>query len=135
MNTNNVPATMTATRNIIRNKFKKARTSRIERENDVKPHTAIMQRGQRRRRRQYRDLESKNILLKSTIDSPPPPPPLPPLSQLHLATKSQSIDLDTLCNNLRRLLLHSSSLHIKDANRMRQINTILDELRERKIIL
>lgn len=120
---------LTATQNIIRNKFEKAHKIRLENEHDVnramKPHTASITSG----------LESKNndprIVSKTTTNHSP---------QLHLATESCSNhviktndDPNTLCDILRTLL--ASSQNVDKIECMRQINAILDELRDLEIII
>lgn len=124
---------LTATQNVIRNKFEKAYTNRIVNEHDVnhamKPLTASAV-----------DLESENNgsslhnHSKTTNNS----------EQLHLATKSYSNhsiktneekhhDPNTLCDILRILL--ASPLNVDDMKSMQQINAILDELRKLEIII
>lgn len=131
-----------ATKNVIRNKFKKACLNRIENENNVnktmKSLTAITP--------STCDLESKNYdfshqqLSNTKNDSP----------QTHLSIKSQSNhaiksrplktfgkkhqhDPNALCDNLRILL--ASMPNVGDVKCMHQIKTILDELRKLGIII
>lgn len=139
---------ITATQKVIRNKFKKAYTNRLEREHDVnsamKPLTTTTL--------ITSDLESKNNdfalrnrnLSKTTNNSP----------RLYLTSKGYSNraikskqnkpmsnrknkekhhDPNKLCDSLRILL--SSSQHTGDMKCLQQISIILNMLRELKIIV
>lgn len=136
---------LTATQNVIRDKFEKAYTNRVEHEQDVNrvmnrltaiPQTTLLSMAD--------DLEFKNNDFfirnptKTTNDTP----------QLRLSNKSYSIhaiksstnktnrekhhDPNALCDNLR---IQLSSLLAGDMNSMHLINEILDELRDLNIIV
>lgn len=124
---------LTATQNVIRNKFEKAYTNRLVNKHDV--NHAMKSLTARRLSSSTTDLESENNdsslhnLSKTTTTNNS--------SQLHLVTKinteEKNHDPNTLCAILRILL--TSSPKVGDMNCMRQINTILDELRELEIII
>lgn len=129
-------STVAAVQNIIRKKFKNTYMNRIKREEDekhaLKPLTIIPP-SSSSSASITDNLESKNNFSKTPSGS----------LQMHLPTKSRSIkindnkkhlDPNTLCTTLRKLLLSSFSPHDIDVNRMHQINFILNELRELKII-
>lgn len=138
---------LTATQNVIKNKFEKAYTNRLVNEHDVnhvmKPLTASPSSSTSSSSSTSTvDLESKNSdfsihnLSKTTTNNSP---------QLHLATKSDSNhaiklneekhqhDPNTLCAILRILL--ASSPNDGDIRCTQQIKSILDELRELEIII
>lgn len=136
---------LAATQSVLRKKFEKAYTIRIENENDVdsamKPLTSKPTLTTTTTSAQItNDLESKNNdfslqnISKTTNNS----------TQLHLASKShfddaiktneaKQHDPNTLCAILR-LLLASSSTNALDLKCMQAINTILDELRKLDIM-
>lgn len=116
---------LTATRNIIRDKFEKAYTNRVEHEHDV---NRVMNR--LTESTITYDSESKNNdfslrdLSKTTPTNDTP--------QLCLSNKEKHRDPNALCENLRMLL---TSLLAGDTNSMQLINAILDELRDLNIIV
>lgn len=122
-------STLAARQNVIRTKFQKAFTKRIECEEDMnlamKPLTAIP--------------------MSSPPLPPPSPPPPPPTASITAELKSKNkdfprcalsrkpLDPNALCTSLR--MLFSTSLRGNDMNRIHRINDVLDKLRELKIIL
>lgn len=131
---------LSATQNIIRNKFEKVYTNRLEHEQDVeqalKPLTAnasttVIQQPQQQQQHITYDLDLKNNLAK-TINSTPQLR-LSNKSYLKHPAKSKSIkkhcDPNELCDNLRMLL---STPFAVDMN---SINAILGELRNLEIIV
>lgn len=105
---------LTATKNVIRNKFEKAQAIRLENEHNVNDGMKYL----------ITTSESKNNDLSTTNNS----------AQLHLKTneKQHNRDPNTLCAILKILLASSSD---SDTERMQQISAILNELRELEIII
>lgn len=135
----NSASKLSATRNVIKNKFRKARTNRLENEHDsvraMKPLAKTV------------DLESKNRDYSHHM--PSKTTNVSPLSHstsrrclnhinnswaLPIKTnKEKHHDPNTLCDSLRVLL--ASSLNIDACKKcMQQINAIFDELRKLEII-
>lgn len=129
---------LTATRNIIRNKFKQAYTNRVEHEHDVsrvlKPLTTSPL------STMTANLESENKHLSKTTTNDTPQLRLLNRSHSNHLINSNSIkknkekynDPNALCAKLRTLL---SSLYVGDMNCTHSINVILDELRDLEIIV
>lgn len=142
---------LTATQNVIRNKFKKAHSIRLKHEHNVNSAMKFLtvsplSSSSSLTSTKSIDLESENSdfasrnLLKTTNNTPRLN--LPARSYSNRVIKSipfkinkKHHDLSTLCANLRILLSSSSSLHTGDMKYMQQISTILDELRELNIII
>lgn len=135
MSKNNV-SKLTTTQNVIRNKFKKAYMNRLENEDDVicarKPiqiqnATSV-------------DLESKSNgfshhkLLKTITTNTSPL--LHPITKSHSnhTIKKKQYDSNTLCDILKIVLATSPTSTNSIDMRMHQINAILDELCELRVI-
>lgn len=133
---------LSATQNVIRNKFEKTLTNRLEHEQDVeqalKPLTAIasIQEKQKPQQHQHHNItdetESKNKHAK--IMNSASRMCLPNKSYLNNVDNSRTIkqklrDPNELCDNLRMLLASPF------ATDMNSINAILEELRDLEIIV
>lgn len=119
-----IDSKLTATQNIIRNKFEKAYTNRVDHEHDVNRTMNYLTSSTI-----TDDLEAKNKknslrdLSKTTGNDTP---------QLRLLNKKKHRDPNVLCDNLRMLL---TPLFAGDTNSMQLINDILNELRDLNIIV
>lgn len=128
---------ITATQNVIRNKFKKAYKNRLDHEHDVnqamKPLTVTSS------STLTDNLESKNSNFSKTVNGAPQLR-LPTKSFSNHAIKSELIktnkekhrDPNALCDSLRMLL---SSQHASGAHSTLTVNKILEELHDLEIII
>lgn len=108
MNKDSGASKLTVMQNVIKNKFDKACTNRIQSENNV--NDAIKQ------------LFTTSSDFSTTNNAPQ-------IKQDH-----SDLDPNKLCANLR-ILLSSSSCNVSDTKCNQQINTIINKLRELEIIL
>lgn len=105
---------LTATQNVIRNKFKKAYTNRLEREHDVN--------------RAMKPLTSSSTTTSLTNESG-----FKKKDEFsNHSIESRAIDSNELCNSLRKLL---TSQIVDNVNHTHEINSIIEQLRELKIII
>lgn len=127
---------LTAMRKIMRKKFKKAFTNRIENENNV--NRAMNLTSSVDLKSENREFPLHNHSEKTNIS---PQSHLTPKSRSNPAIESKTNknnkkvyhDPNSLCNSLRILL--AASLNDTDVKHMQQIKSILSELRKLEIII
>lgn len=112
---------LAATQNVIRNKFKKAYTNRLEKEDEV--NNAIEPPKATAAVAAVTNFDSLNIA--TPIVSP---------SLAHLRQKNQS-DPNALCDRLKILLAICQASIDSDGEDVQQIKNLIDELREQEIII
>lgn len=125
------------TQNIIRNKFKKACTNRLERENDanqaMRPLTEISTLAPLSNDLEYKDNEfSSHNSSKSQIIKAIHQPRLAANKSRSAREKEKEHDPNELCNRLRLLVTAQIAGNV---NKMQEINSIIAELRDLGIIV